>query len=291
MRRITRIRHVGSRVSSVRTNDGQLYAPHQVSDVEMDRRVARILADRLRTRDAMLNAIPVGKVLALGTVWTGELQPEIDARLDALRPIVSALTTTGRLTAEPAAPSLEMGRRWIGDIRDVIRGGARDSEHREGERVDLSALARSADRLEDAFEKGNRDLIQSAHEELRREFETVRLNHADGVRRTADAAFADRGTREAASMRDRIRSMNEANRALWSGRAENGTIIPEPTAIAAPRPTSTRDWAMEVPGGSPFINARNLKHSTPHTPSVAEINARNAAFWAERGGNGPKDAA
>lgn len=283
--KLLRISHNGrSVVRSVQTNDAKIYAPISVSDAELDRRVARMIAGR-RTRDSMLNAISPGKVLALGTVWTGSLAPEIDSRLDALRPIVSGLTSGNRLNAEPAGASLDMGRRWVGDIVGMIRAGAHDSEGREGERVDLTGLARSAERLEDAFEKGNRDLIRSAAEQLRQDFEMVREKHADSARRTADAAFADRGAREAAATRDTIRSMNQANRDFWNAHSYNGTGAPTPAAAVAPLPTRTRDWAMDVPGGSPFINAANMKHSTPRTPSIAEINRRNARFWAERNGD------
>ncbi len=290
MNRLTRILHFGGRiVRAVPTNDGPLHAPVRIEDSELDQRVARILGDRLRTRDAMLNAEPTGKVLALGRVWTGELEPEIDARLAALQPIVSALTTGRRLTAEPAAPSLDLGRRWLGDIRDVLRAGVRDSEGRQGERVDLTDLARSADRLEDALERGDRAAVAAAHDQLRRDFDDVRRKHADGARRTADARLLDRVARERDATRDTIQSINAMNRQLWSGHAENGTRVPNPAAVAPPAPARTRDWAHEIPGGSPFANGRHLKHSASRTPSVAEINARNSRFWAEH--DGPKDAA
>ncbi len=279
-----RISHAGRRVvRAVQTKDGKIHAPFSVSDAELDRRVARIVAGR-RTRDSMLNALGTGKVLALGRVWTGELQPEIDSRLDALRPIVSGLTSGNRLNSEPAGASLDMGRRWVGDIVGMIRAGAHDSEGREGERVDLTGLARSAERLEDAFEKGNRDLIRSAAEQLRQDFEAVRERHADSARRSADAVFAARGAREAAATRDTIRSMNQANREFWNAHSYNGSGA-TPAAPAVPAPSRTRDWAMDVPGGSPFINAAHMKHSTPQTPSIAEINRRNARFWAERNGD------
>lgn len=290
--KLLRISHNGrSVVRSVPTNDGRIHAPVAVQDSEIERRVARIVDLRLRTRDSMLNAINPGKVLALGTVWTGELQPQIDSRLDALRPIVSGFTLGHRLSAEPAGAQLDMGRKWTGDICNLLRAGAHDSDGREGERVDLTDLVRSAERLEDAFEKGNPELIESAHDQLRRDFKTVRLKHANGARQTADAAFADRGAREAAATRDAIQSMNLAHRQFWNERSYNGTGAPMPTVAAAPAPTRTRDWAMEVPGGSPFANRRSLTFGGVPSPSVAEINARNAAFWAARDGNGPLDAA
>ena len=285
----TRLSHYGRRVvRAVATTDGPLYAPVRIEDSELDRRVARILATGRRTQDERLDAWGDGKVLALGTVWSGEIAPHVDARLDALRPLVTGFTTGHVLHAEAAANSLDMGRRWVGDIREVIRAGARESKRGDGERVDLTDLAHSAARLEDALEKGNRDLIQSAHEQLRQDFAAVRRKHADAARRTADAQFADRGVREATQTRDTIRSMNEAHRAFWGAKDANGTSVP---AAPASQATRTRDWVHQMPGGSPFINGGNLKHGTPRSPSVAEINQRNAAFWAERNGHGPQDAA
>ncbi|MDA8348955.1 MAG: hypothetical protein M0038_09155 [Pseudomonadota bacterium] len=288
--KIARLSHYGSRVvRAVPTTDGRIHAPTAVSDAELDQRVAQ-LVDK-RTRDSMLNAVGTGKVLALGRVWSGELQPEIDSRLDALRPLATGYTIGNRLTAEPAAPSLDLGRRWVGDIRDIIRSGARDSEDGQGERVDLTDLARSAERLEDAFEKNNPDLIRSAHDQLRRDFDEVRRKHADGARRTADAAFADRGAWEAAAMSATIRGMNQANRNFWNAHSYNGTGAPMPAAAATPRPARTRDWAMDIPGGSPFVNRRSLTFGGANPPSVADINRANAAFWAARDGNGPQNAA
>lgn len=289
--KIARLSHYGSRVvRAVRTNDARIYAPISVSDAELDHRVDRLI-DKRRTRDSMLNAIGPGKVLALGTVWTGSLVPEIDSRLDALRPIVSGFTPGNRLNAEAAAPSLDLGRRWVGDLRSIITAGVRDSEGREGERVDLTSVARSAERLEDAFEKNNPDLIRSAHNQLRRDFDEVRRKHADGAQRTADAAFAERGAREAAATSATIRAMNQANRDFWNAHSYNGTGAPMPAAAAAPRPAPTRDWAMDIPGGHPFANQRSLTFGGVPARSVAEINRANAAFWAAQGANVPADAA
>ncbi len=285
-----RVSHFGRRVvRSLPTIDGRIHAPVRIEDSELDRRVSRIVGERLRTRDAMLNAISPGKVLALATVWNGSQAPEIDARLDALRPIVSGFTANRRLNAEPAAPSLDLGRRYVGDIRDILRSGARDSEGQQGEKVDLTAMSRSADLLEDALGRGNPDLIAAAHGQLRRDFEEARERHADSARRSADAAFADRGAREAMQTRDAIRGMNAANRDFWRNQDPQGT--PTAATIPTPRPAPTRDWAHQIPGGSPFANGRYLKHSTPQSPSLTELNRRNAEFWQGRDGNGPKDAA
>ena len=285
LNRLTRILHFGGRVQrAVATNDGPIHAPVRIEDSELDRRVARILSDRMRTRDAILNAVPTGKVLALGTVWAGSLEPEIDARLDALRPIVSGFTSGRVLSAEPAAASLDMGRRWIGDVRDIIRAGARDSEGRQGEKVDLTALSRSADRLEDALERGDRAAALAANDELRRSFAAIRERHGDSARRTADARLLDHAARERDATRATIQSINAMNRQMWSGQAENGTRVPNTAAVVPPAPARTRDWAMDVPGGSPFVNGAHLKHSTPRTLSVAELNARNRLFWAEQDG-------
>lgn len=280
--KLTHISHLGRRVlRAVPTTDGRIHAPLSISDAEIERRVG----EHLRTHDSRLDAWSDGKVLALATVWSGELQPQIDARLDALRPLVTGFTSARVLHAEAAAKSLDLGRRWVGDIRGAIRAGARDGERGDGERVDLTDLARSAERLEDALEKRNPELIQSAHDQLRREFDLVRRNHADTARHTADAQFADRGAREAQETRDTIRSMNQRNREFWSGRDANGTRVPTTpvTAVSpASQSTRTRDWAHEIPGGSPFANATSLKFGTSRPSTVSEINRRNREFWAQR---------
>ncbi len=281
-------------VCGVRTVDGPIYAPQPVSDAEIERRVAAAL--RRRTQDDLLNAVNPGKVLALGKVWTGSLAPEIDARLDAIRPLVTGFTSGRVLNAEPASPSLDLGRKWVGDVVGMLRAAARDSETGEGEKVDLTEVARSASHLERAFERGNPDLITAAYGALRRDFDGVRQRHADDRRRTADAAVADRGAREAQATRSLIQDINSRNRAFYSGRDANGTVV------------GTRDFAQDMPGasggksfysggqprpvtGSPFINGRALRFGGTPTPSIAEINRRNAQFWASRNGNGPKDAA
>lgn len=257
--KLTHISHLGRRVlRAVPTTDGRIHAPLSITDEEIERRVARAVGERIRTRDDRLDAWSDGKVLALATVWSGELQPQIDARLDALRPLVTGFTSNRVLHAEAAAKSLDLGRRWVGDIRGAIRAGARDGERGDGERVDLTDLARSADRLDDALEKRNPELIQSAHDQLRREFDLVRRNHADTTRPTTDAQLVDRGAREARDTRDTIRSMNQKNREFWSGQDANGTRVPTTpvTAVSpASQSTRTRDWAHEIPGGSPFANA------------------------------------
>jgi len=285
MSRITAF-HRGSLVArTVPTVDARMFAPHSVSDSELERRVSRAVNSRLRSRDEVLNAVSSGKVLALGTVWTGELKPHIDARLEAIKPLVTGLSLGRVLHAEPGSHSLRMGRKWTGDILGLIRAGARDSEGQEGEQVDLTDLTRSASKLEDAFEKGNPDLILSNAKKLEEDFAMVRERHSDAAQRTADAAFAERGAREAAATRDTIRALNEANREFWSGRDINGTAVPT-RHTQVPQPTRTRDWAHEMPGGSPFVNAAHLKHSAPRgAPSIAEINRRNARFWRERNGD------
>ena len=178
-----------------------------------------------------------------------------------------------------------MGRRWIGDMHDAIRAGARDSKAGKGDRVDLTDLARSAADLENALERRDQNAISPAYKRLRSAYDAIQRRLADSERRTSDATFADRGAHEARNTRDIIRSMNRANRKFWAGGSVNDTRDPTtavPTATPTPHSTRTQDWAHQIPPGSPFANAGSLTFETSRTPTVSQINQRNAEFWAKR---------
>jgi hypothetical protein len=104
---------------------------------------------RRRTRDARLEALhPAGKCIALGTVWTGQLKPLLDYRLDALQPLVTGFTMGRVLNAEQLANVIDLGRVYLSDLTSRIRAAAADSRSAPGNRVDLAPVLTEADRLE-----------------------------------------------------------------------------------------------------------------------------------------------
>src|ERR1700685_2171614 len=56
---------------------------------------------RRRARDTLLNAQGGQKLICLGTTWTGNLQPEIDRRIDEIGALVTGFTSGQTLHAEP----------------------------------------------------------------------------------------------------------------------------------------------------------------------------------------------
>ena len=212
-----------------------------VNDAPVRRR--RVLAD------TMLSAIEPGKAFCAGTVWQGALKPMIDGRVAALGSIFSGFTTGNVLHAENVRATLDLGRRWLGDL--VTELTAAPTSAVEGrDAVDLAPVYAGVRNLQEAIEanaanpaaiqdavaglkraadavrpRGTRDWLRPAGDQGRemnqrnadfwREREAaVELSTVPSATVRDDVARANRAT----NMRDRIGAINEANRKFWSGR-------------------------------------------------------------------------
>lgn len=217
---------------------------------------------RRRTRDDLLSAVPVGKVLCLGTVYTGEVQPYVDGTIEAIKPLVGGFASGRVLHAEPGPETLDLGVRLLGDLRDRIASAAdkgRRAGFRDGEKkpLDLTELDRAAEQLEAAFSGGEPSEITEGLDRFQRA--------RDSLRRARDS---DRLQAEREHASQTLEDLNQKNMAYWSRKDD------------APS-RETADSARNAPGGP-----------SRRGNTVAEINRRNADFWNRQGGgNGPLDAA
>lgn len=71
----------------------------------------------MTTRDAMLSAIEKGKLVELGLVWTGSLEPRLDTLQTELKDLVTPLTIPNTLTAESPGAITDLGDTWTGDLK------------------------------------------------------------------------------------------------------------------------------------------------------------------------------
>jgi hypothetical protein len=99
---------------------------------------------RATTRDNLLEAVAVGKRLALGLTYTGGLKPELDLALDALAKLNTPHTLGNRLEAEGPGNVLDLGKVWDGlqliergqDPRrgiEIIKSAIADARHKSGD--------------------------------------------------------------------------------------------------------------------------------------------------------------
>src|SRR5690348_11884384 len=136
-----------------------------------------------RMRDDRLSAVPVGKVIVNGKVWTGSLLPLIDAIAATFGPSLDTPLAAGRtLHANQLAGVIDLGRAWIGDLTSQIRAAARDASS-AGPRVDLGPVLSEAERV-DALLRGAAPTSGAIADGL------VRLRRAAdrvGAGRTSDA--------------------------------------------------------------------------------------------------------
>ena len=248
---------------------------------------------RRHFRDTMLNAIPVGKVLVLGRVWTGELAPLVDSYLEALNPIVSGFTLGRTLNAEPPTDLADMGRRWLGDLHTRIAASV-DTATGPEPRVDVSEAITALERLREVMPGGNAAQIHDAWLGLRSAADRVSRSLRDASGHPA----IRRDYRSGDGSKPRsIASISADNRAFWAGRGAAAAETRTRTASASDAvfrdaehacQTATtpraRIAAMNVMNrlrtGEPMTADMQPQRSAPS--SIADINARNRAFWSGR---------
>lgn len=219
-------------------------------------------------RDDLLSAVPVGKVLALGTVWEGHLGPRVDATIEAVQPLVTGFTSGRVLRAEPIGKVLDLGTTWVGNLRSEIAdvaNGTQTAGARADESVDITELTRAVQELEAAFESGRPDQIGDAFKRTKAARDALRK--PTDQRRTSDVTRSaeDAGRRANANV-EHIQSIQRKTNEFWAGEARRDPLTGRMTGDAPRR-------------------------SSGASNDLRSINEANAAFWTQQGGNGPKDAA
>lgn len=226
---------------------------------------ARILGtrQRRRTRDDLLNAIPSGKLLALGTVWSGDLKPIVDATIEALGPIISGFTLGRTLHAQNAGAVLDLGLRWLGQLHAKITDAVESNRDPGPEDTDVSELLREVESLERVMATGaqNFGATQDAFRRL------VRARDALTPRRTHDSG----------GMAGRDRRIGDFSKALRPQELNN---LHARYWAAQPSPAATQDTSTGQAG-----RVRDALHAVGTATGAKRgdaINALNREFWAGR---------
>jgi hypothetical protein len=155
------------------------------------------------TRDRVLEAVPPGKVCALGRVWAGDLKPLLDSHVESVRPLVSGFTLGQVLTAEPCVPrgqELSTGRTWgttrdyVEKVADAMRKQIRERAAEDDDTddpVDLTAVMDAIGELEAQARSGLPHAVHAAINGVR----DAIANARPASRRTtaAPVRFADNG--------------------------------------------------------------------------------------------------
>ena len=212
---------------------------------------------RRATRDSRLDAVPVGKVLVLGTAWTGSLAPLVDSYLESLTALVTPFSAGHILHAELTPEVLNMGKVWAGEMRDRIRDGVITStsginpEPNAGF-VNASEIVRESERLSEIMSAPSPTMtdVQASLRRLRRA--------ADAITRTFPAQTRD----------SRPRGVTGYGRPIGDG---SKPVTPTQVNEAAAKFWRERSGAQTA--DAPKLAAR----MTP-----AEINEANRKFWAAR---------
>jgi hypothetical protein len=235
-------------LKGVRTTDARMFGTRQ----------------RRRSRDDLLNAIPTGKLLALGTTWTGDLKPLTDATIAALTPIVSGFTLGRTLHAQNAGAVLDLGLRWLGQLRSKLTDAVASNRAPGPEDTDVGELMCEVAQLEQLMAQPPQNFagIQDGFRRLRA------ARDALTPRRTHDASgMAGRDRRIGGFSRPITgEQLNRQNAAFWA---------------AQPSPAATQD-ASAGQGG----RLRDALHAvgTAKTPTERgeALNVLNREFWAGR---------
>jgi len=90
-------------VRNVRTVDGPLLVIDPATGGE-------VRAGGRPSRDALLSAVPVGKVIAGGKIWEGDMQPIDDFLVDAVEALSTPFSSGRTLTAEGPGMRIDPGK-------------------------------------------------------------------------------------------------------------------------------------------------------------------------------------
>lgn len=220
-------------------------------------------------RDDLLSAIPPGKVLALGTVWTGELRPVLDMTVAAFDSIVSGFTSGRVLHAEASLPSLDLGKRWLGELRakiaDVATRYARQpSAASADDTVELTPILKGVGNLQEVIENGgDPQAVRDAVASLKR----ARAAIGGAAPEPTRDAIGDYLRTSGEQNRAKVQAINSANVSFWRDRV--------PSA-----PTIDRRSSAQVSEVRDRVHAAN--HATSMPEKIDALNSAHRAFWASR---------
>lgn len=100
----------------------------------------------IRLRDDRLSAVPVGKVMVAGTLWTGALRPLIDAIAATFGPSLDTPLRSGRtLHANELSGVIDLGRAWVGNLTSEIRLATANAS--SGPTVDVGEVIGAIEKL------------------------------------------------------------------------------------------------------------------------------------------------
>jgi len=211
---------------------------------------------RVRSRDTLLDVVPSGKIAALGTVWTGKLQPKIDEFISKATDFITPFFPTRVLNAEPFPPDMawQPAQRWLGDLtvelRDEFQAAIAASRPAAGDwnqRVDLSEI-------HEAVENFRRSVGSPVDQNDTSQFQEKLRRMSDGIVRIRDAAqrvsdqVRAKSTTDAGNVLRRwaqasgaaAAKMNVDNKRFWEARSG------APTQDSAGGATEVRDRLADV---------------------------------------------
>jgi len=190
-------------------------------------------------RDEILTPITTGKTLVLGRTWTGGLQSLVDSTLAAVEPLANGLASGNVLHAEGVPATLDLGRRWVGDLYQRIAAAKVDNGD-----VDLSEVAQELRQLSEQMSLTPGPAIGDAVSRLRQAVDAVKARTRTGdahpmirgysrphgnwgkatlpaeLNAAARAHYAranrTRDVRTASGAPPSVADLNKANRAFWN---------------------------------------------------------------------------
>jgi len=268
---------------------------------------------RRRTGDEILNAIPPGRILCLGTIWTGELAPAVTRAAAAIAAnfLSPGLSVGGVLHAEPAPDTLDLGRQWLGALQTRILASAADFASQRPEEAgdepgtDIGEVIQQLDRLRRDMGTADRAKIRDGVSRLQAAADRVSRSRDEAERH---GAFSE-GRRIADATARRVADINQRNADFWNRRSSTPSLDSRGrmnwrTGDAAPAETTAFRDAMHAAanaatpreqisalnraaksfwsrGEPPTVTGDALRR-TPAPTTIGEINARNRAYWAGR---------
>jgi hypothetical protein len=231
-----------------------------------------------RVHDEILIPITSGKTAALGTVWTGNLAPKVDAFVAAVQPLVRGFALGHIVNAESAPGGLDLGKLWTGfiDLRDALLNAVSGEPPAGSQVVDLGGLLAELESFRASV--GSRLDMNAMKDALA------------GLKRARDAVNAQARAKPedesaAAAAWNRAASFDTA--ATWGANFLAGSRDRTRNAIAAMSAAAARRYAPAAPmrdstGGDVRDAVDRANKATDPRDQIRAINDANRAFHAAR---------
>ena len=265
------------------------------------------------TRDDLLRAVEPGKLLVMGTCWTGMLKPYVDSKLAELEPLITGFTSGNVLHAQnKAAGELNLGRTWVGDLSRSLQTAVRDASGvSEAPKLDVTEVARAVESVRNALGADPVDfrLVADGIRALRRARDSVLSSAAYGSGNAAEAGTADMTKtadaartlldRASANTRDSLAAIRENARKFWEGNSTPTHDGAAPTSVIrdavhaahTAKDMRTKIRALNAANSAAWAGTLHLSGSSSSHPidqhargngslSPADINAAIKAYWA-----------